>query len=50
MVIAETIKGHGVSFMQGVVKWHHGVPAENELASALSELDQAERALVGSMP
>ena len=30
-VIADTVKGRGVSFMEDVVKWHHGVPSENEL-------------------
>jgi transketolase len=45
IVIANTIKGRGVSFMEDVVKWHHGVPADNEYVDALAELDQAERAL-----
>src|SRR5690349_1967385 len=30
-VIANTIKGKGVSFMENVAKWHHGVPSEVEL-------------------
>jgi transketolase len=47
IVIAHTVKGRGVSFMENVVKWHHGVPAEQELELALSELDHAERALEG---
>src|SRR5439155_3543107 len=25
-VIANTIKGKGISFMQDIAKWHHGVP------------------------
>ena len=29
-VIANTVKGRGVSFMEDVVKWHHGVPSEDE--------------------
>jgi transketolase len=37
-VIANTIKGKGVSFMENVGKWHHGVPSEGELARALQEL------------
>lgn len=38
-VIADTIKGKGVSFMEGNVKWHHGVPTDAELSQALAELD-----------
>lgn len=41
-VIANTIKGRGVSFMENTAKWHHGVPSEAELKQALSELDAAE--------
>jgi transketolase len=44
-IIANTIKGKGVSFMENVAKWHHGVTNENELAQALSELDAAEAKL-----
>lgn len=45
LVIANTIKGRGVSFMENVGKWHHGVPSDEELARALAELDAAERKL-----
>ena len=41
-VIANTVKGRGVSFMGNTVKWHHGVPSEAELKQALKELDEAE--------
>jgi transketolase len=44
-IIANTIKGRGVSFMENVAKWHHGVPSEAELKQALSELDAAEAKL-----
>jgi len=44
-VIANTIKGRGVSFMENVAKWHHGVPSEAELQQALAELDVAEAKL-----
>lgn len=40
-VIANTVKGRGVSFMEGVVKWHHGVPSEDEYAAAMNELEAA---------
>ena len=44
-VIANTIKGKGVSFMENVAKWHHGVPSEAELKQALAELDAAGQKL-----
>ncbi|MGH7952272.1 MAG: transketolase [Limisphaerales bacterium] len=44
-VIANTIKGRGVSFMEDVAKWHHGVPSEIELKQAFAELDAAEAKL-----
>jgi transketolase len=40
-VIANTTKGKGVSFMENVAKWHHGVPSDAELKQALAELDAA---------
>ncbi len=40
-IIAHTIKGKGVSFMEGVMKWHHGVPSPEQYEQAQKELDQA---------
>ena len=40
-IIARTTKGKGVSFMEDVGKWHHGVPSDDEYELALSELDAA---------
>lgn len=37
-VIANTVKGHGVSYMQDQAGWHHGVPSAAQLAQALAEL------------
>jgi transketolase len=39
--IANTKKGKGVSFMEDVAKWHHGVPTDAEYDRALSEIDSA---------
>lgn len=39
VVIANTTKGKGISFMENVVKWHHGVPSDEEYATALEEID-----------
>jgi transketolase len=46
LIIADTVKGRGVSFMENVAKWHHGVPSETELKQALAELDVAEKKLL----
>ena len=48
-IIANTIKGRGVSFMEDVGQWHHGVPSDAELARALAELDAAEARLREAM-
>jgi transketolase len=37
-VIADTLKGKGVSFMEDRVEWHHKVPSAEQLAAALREL------------
>ena len=39
-VIAHTVKGKGVSFMEGDFAWHAQVPTADQLAAALAELDQ----------
>lgn len=40
-VIAHTTKGKGVSFMENTLKWHHGVPSESQLETAMAELSEA---------
>lgn len=47
LLMAETVKGAGISFMENSVTWHHHVPSADELARALQELDAAEQALDG---
>ena len=37
-VIAHTIKGRGVSFMEDRVEWHHKVPSDEQVTQALAEL------------
>jgi transketolase len=39
LVIAHTVKGKGVSYMENELKWHHGVPSESQYAQALQELE-----------
>ena len=38
IIIAHTIKGKGVSFMENTAKWHGGAPTEEELKITLEEL------------
>ena len=40
-VIAHTHKGHGVSFMEDGVEWHHKVPSPAQIDAALAELAPA---------
>src|SRR5581483_7341123 len=47
-VLADTVKGRGVSFMEDVAKWHHGVPNDDEYRRALEEIDAAISSLSGT--
>ena len=38
-LIAHTVKGKGVSFMENKAAWHHRVPTSKELAQAMEELN-----------
>ncbi len=38
MVIAHTVKGKGVSFMENQVGWHGSAPNEEQMKKALTEL------------
>jgi transketolase len=44
LILAHTIKGKGISFIENQVDWHHHVPTDAEFATAMGELDMAERA------
>jgi transketolase len=37
-LIAKTVKGKGVSFMENIPEWHHRIPTEEESERALQEL------------
>ena len=41
VIIARTVKGKGVSFMENQLKWHHGVPDKEQYETAQQELDLA---------
>lgn len=45
VIVAHTIKGCGVSFIENKVEWHGIAPKDEELNKALAELDEAEKAL-----
>ncbi len=45
LVLARTRKGKGVSYMENVAKWHHGVPNDQEFALAMNELEAAGAAI-----
>lgn len=38
-IIADTVKGRGVSFMENRVLWHYRTPRGDEFAAAMAELD-----------
>lgn len=40
MIVAKTIKGKGVSFMENEASWHGSAPCEEEKALALAELEE----------
>jgi transketolase len=40
-IVAHTNKGHGISFMQDTVDWHHKVPNEEQYKIAMAELTEA---------
>lgn len=39
LIISETTKGKGVSFMEGIAKWHHGVLNEEQCREAVAEIE-----------
>lgn len=41
MIVAKTVKGKGVSFMENNVKWHGSTPTKEEFKQAAKELDAA---------
>ena len=43
IIIADTTKGKGVSFMEGSPLWHHRMPKGEEIQAALKELNKLNR-------
>ena len=42
LILAHTVKGKGISFMENQVNWHHHVPTDEEFAMAMKELAMKE--------
>ena len=40
LLISNTTKGRGVSFMEGIAKWHHGVLNEEQCKAAVKEIEE----------
>lgn len=40
-IIAKTLKGKGVSFMENSVDWHGKAPNDEQYAQAMAELEKA---------
>jgi transketolase len=47
LVVAETVKGKGVSFMEGKIGWHGVAPNKEQLAQAVAELEAAKAKAFG---
>jgi transketolase len=43
LILARTVKGKGVSFIEDLASWHHRVPTNDEYAMAMAELNRAEK-------
>ncbi len=46
LIIAHTIKGRGVSFMENSASWHHKVLTDEDFERAIDELDRSEKEAV----
>jgi transketolase len=46
VVLAHTVKGKGVSFMENKAEWHGVAPTDDELARALAEIEEQTRMIV----
>lgn len=47
-ILANTIKGKGVSFMEGKISWHGVAPSKEQLDQAVTELKAAKEAMIAS--
>ena len=47
LLVSNTTKGRGVSFMEGIAKWHHGVLNEEQCKAAVAEIEERIKGLEG---
>ncbi len=45
LILANTVKGKGISYMENNTSWHHRVPTDSEYQIAIEELEQAKKVL-----
>lgn len=38
LIISHTTKGYGISYMENIAKWHHGMPNAEQYAQAMEEI------------
>jgi transketolase len=48
-IIAETVKGKGVSYMEGKIGWHGMAPSKEQLMDAVKELEAAKAAFASAL-
>jgi transketolase len=42
VLIADTVKGKGISFMEGKKEWHHGILSKEQYEAAIRELEERD--------
>ena len=40
LIVSHTTKGKGVSYMENVAKWHHGIPSQEQYDEAIKEISE----------
>ena len=48
LLVSNTTKGRGVSFMEGIAKWHHGVLNEEQCRTAVKEIEERINGLMSN--
>ena len=48
LIVSDTTKGKGVSFMEGIAKWHHGVLNEEQCREAVKEIEERINCLMSN--
>jgi transketolase len=46
LILADTVKGCGISYIANKVNWHHHVPTDEEFTLAMNELETARTQLL----